>query len=85
MQAEPVFYNAYGKPITREEAGYAEEDVDEEEEYVLNDEEEEEFLAWQAESGNYPPPSNNSYISQVSFLSAVHLIFSFITFNRICM
>ena len=50
FQAEPVFYNEYGKPITREEAGYEEEEEESYSDYVLTEEEEREFLQFQEES-----------------------------------
>ncbi|XP_046584540.1 polyadenylate-binding protein-interacting protein 1-like isoform X2 [Haliotis rubra] len=49
LQNEPVFYNASGQTITREEAGFYNEEV-EDGEYILNEDEEQAFLEWQAES-----------------------------------
>ena len=51
FKAEPVFYNEHGKPITREEAGYTEEEEEEDSygEYVLTEEEEREFQQFQEE------------------------------------
>lgn len=46
-----MFYNASGQTITREEAGFYNEEV-EDGEYILNEDEEQAFLEWQAEANN---------------------------------
>ncbi|XP_070196104.1 polyadenylate-binding protein-interacting protein 1-like isoform X2 [Littorina saxatilis] len=55
VQSEPVFYNQFGKTITREEAGYAKEEEEEEnlEDYELTEEEERDFLQWQEENSTH--------------------------------
>ena len=47
FQNEPIFYNSMGKPISREEAGFSQEDSEFE---GLNEEEEEAYLQWEAEN-----------------------------------
>lgn len=56
-QPDPVFYTMEGKPISRAEAGYQEEEDEEDYDgYELTEEEEQDFLIWQEEaSGNRDP------------------------------
>ncbi|KAL8596649.1 hypothetical protein ACOMHN_032591 [Nucella lapillus] len=56
-QQDPVFYTTDGKPISREEAGYQEEEDEEDyEDYELTEEEEQDFLIWQEESSGHRDP-----------------------------
>ena len=48
FQNEPVFYNSLGQPISREEAGFSQEESSEFE--GLNREEQEAYLQWEAEN-----------------------------------
>lgn len=64
-----MFYK-YGKPVTREEAGFKEEEEDDEnfEGFVLTEEEERDFLKWQEES-QYPGDVSDRLISVFFFFN----------------
>ena len=63
LQNEPIFYNSMGQPISREEAGFSQEESEFE---GLNLEEQEAFLQWEAE--NYATQQWNDHGGDDGFI-----------------